>query len=121
MATSRGRTRAKRGKAGVDLDASGFLDGLAKAAQGMRVTGTQQLLRVGLTAQNEARRFSPVDTGRLRAGWMMTSSLTGGRFRVKISNNVAYAPYVEYGTSRSPAQPMIRPALLVALRKYGGK
>jgi hypothetical protein len=121
MATSRARTAAKRGKAGVDLDSAAFLAGFRKAVAGMRVDSTQMMTRVGLTAQNEARRFSPVRTGRLRAGWMMTTSESGGRFRVKISNNVNYAPHVEYGTQHSAAQPMIRPALLVALRKYGMK
>jgi HK97 gp10 family phage protein len=36
---------------------------------------------------------------------------------VEVGTNVSYAAYVEYGTAHSPAQPYMRPAMLLAARK----
>jgi HK97 gp10 family phage protein len=49
-----------------------------------------------------AQVYVPVDTGRLRDS--ITAGPTG------VSTDVEYAPFVEYGTSDTTAQPFLRPA-----------
>lgn len=61
---------------------------------------------VGLQAENYAKRLCPVDTGNLRNSITHTSDDD----TAYIGTNVEYAPYVEYGTSRTKAQPFLKPA-----------
>lgn len=61
---------------------------------------------VGLQAENYAKYICPVDTGRLRNSITHTSD---GEYAY-IGTNVEYAPYVEYGTSKTQAQPFLKPA-----------
>lgn len=117
--SSRARTAAKRQAAGVDFDASEFLAGLEAAAKRLVVKSEAQLRRTGLRAQSNMKRLCPVDTGRLRSSIEMVDGRDAHGYFVEIGTNVEYAPYVEFGTQHSPAQPFIRPGLLIALR--GGK
>ena len=66
------------------------------------------LLMIGLQAENYAAMKAPVDTGRLRAS--ITHALEESEQAVYIGTNVEYAPYVELGTSKTKAQPFLRPA-----------
>lgn len=61
----------------------------------------------GLAAEGYAKRLCPVDTGRLR------NSITHATDKdsAYVGTNVEYAPYVELGTSRTRAQPYLRPAV----------
>lgn len=43
-------------------------------------------------SQNRIRRLTPVDTGALRSGWVVTPTAKLG---VRIDNPVLYAPYIE--------------------------
>ena len=52
------------------------------------------LARSGFTVEAEAKRRSPVDTGRLRA----SIATDVQPFMVSIGSNVKYAPFVEFGT-----------------------
>lgn len=61
---------------------------------------------VGLQAEGYAKRLCPVDTGNLRNSITHTSDDD----TAYIGTNVEYAPYVEYGTSRTKAQPFLKPA-----------
>ena len=65
------------------------------------------LEKVGLVAEGYAKRLCPVDTGRLRNS--ITHALEGDR-AVLIGTDVEYGRYVELGTTRSKAQPYLRPA-----------
>lgn len=121
MATSRSRTAAKRGAASVDLDDAAFVKGLRDAVQRIELRCAADLQRLGIKVQNEARRLAPVDTGRLRASIIAVDGTDSRGPFVKVGTNVAYAPFVEYGTSKSPAQPYMRPALLLAARAFRGK
>lgn len=40
---------------------------------------------------------TPVDTGTLRRGWKTEINDVPNGYQIEISNNVEYAPYVEYG------------------------
>lgn len=64
------------------------------------------LTRIGLQAETFAKRECPVDTGNLRNS--ITNAVDDKS--AYIGTNVEYAPYVELGTSRTKAQPFIKPA-----------
>lgn len=61
----------------------------------------------GLVAEGYAKKLCPVDTGRLRN----SISHTTNDKSAYIGTNVEYAPYVEMGTSRTRAQPYLKPAV----------
>lgn len=60
----------------------------------------------GLAAEGYAKRLCPVDTGNLRNSISHTTDAENAY----IGTNVEYAPYVEMGTSRTKAQPFLKPA-----------
>jgi|GEM_PF-5178564 HK97 gp10 family phage protein len=62
---------------------------------------------LALMFETEAKRNTPVITGRLR------NAMTGRRvgfLKAELANNVEYAPFVEFGTSRMEPRAMIRKA-----------
>lgn len=63
------------------------------------------MLAVVTQTRSAAQARSPVRTGHLRSSWKGRSST----FKGTVRNTAYYAEYVEYGTSRSRAQPMIEP------------
>lgn len=95
--------------------------------------GFRGVIELGLAIVEQAKYLSPYDTNRLRdsitAQWQGGSSPAGPKAEagdiirtpeagtVAVGTNVEYAPYMEYGTSRSSAKPYLRPAIdLVAGR-----
>lgn len=56
----------------------------------------------------DAVALTPVDTGNLKSGWHTQYFLNG--FTAEVSNPVYYAPYIEFGTVKMRAQPMLTPA-----------
>ena len=102
---------------------SAMADALARALE-----------KIGLVAEGYAKRLCPVDTGRLRnsithatatyrgvgiyqdgAGNVFNDATANGtpqQNEVYIGTNVEYAPYVELGTSRTRAQPYLKPAVV---------
>lgn len=66
------------------------------------------LTRIGLSAEGYAKKECPVDTGNLRNS--ITHAVEMKEKAAYIGTNVEYAPYVELGTSRSKAQPFLKPA-----------
>jgi len=72
------------------------------------------LEKCGLVAEGYAKRLSPVDTGRLRNSITHTTDDD----TVYIGTNVEYAPYVEYGTRYTRAQPFIEPAVVDHIDEY---
>lgn len=72
----------------------------------LRASLRRALEKVGLVAEGYAKRLCPVDTGRLRNS--ITHEVEGES--AYIGTNVEYAPHVEMGTSRTKAQPFLRPA-----------
>lgn len=92
---------------------------------------------VGLAAEGYAKRLCAVDTGRLRNSITHTTGTGNGglpdpparpedsmlkgtpeKDTVYIGTNVEYAPYVELGTVRTPAQPFLRPAATNHTEQY---
>lgn len=72
----------------------------------MKEAVARGLEAVGLQAEMYAKMLCPVDTGRLRGSITHT---TDGECAY-IGTNVEYAAYVEYGTSKTQAQPYLQPA-----------
>lgn len=64
-----------------------------------------------LRVERSAKRLCPVDTGRLRASITHALEHDTLGFVGIVGTDVEYAPYVELGTERAPAQPFLRPAL----------
>lgn len=59
----------------------------------------------------EARHLAPVDTGLLAASIKVEQETLDGNPGAVIVAGVPYAAYVEVGTSDTPAQPFLRPAI----------
>jgi HK97 gp10 family phage protein len=68
----------------------------------------------------DAKALCPVDTGSLRRsiryerdpdGGVVIAAGGGSVINPRTRREVDYAAYVEFGTSRSPAQPFLQPAL----------
>lgn len=70
----------------------------------------QALMTGGLRVERDAKIKVPVDTGRLRSSIATRLTAEGDSRYVEVGTNVKYAPYVEYGTSKQPAQPFLYPA-----------
>lgn len=64
-----------------------------------------------LQIDRAAKALCPVDTGRLRSSITNTLTTDGDGVVGIVGTDVEYAPYVEMGTSRMPAQPFLLPAL----------
>lgn len=84
-----------------------FLDELERRKQ-------LALKAIGMTAETHAKKLCPVDTGRLRN----SISHTNDEDTAYIGTNVEYAPYIELGTSRTKAQPFLKPAILDNIDEY---
>lgn len=74
------------------------------------------LEKIGLMAEGYAKAMCPVDTGRLRGS--ITHMVDGGEKAVYVGTNVEYGPHVELGTSRTKAQPFLRPAATDHVDQY---
>lgn len=62
-----------------------------------------------LLVEEVAKRNCPVDTGNLRSSITPVIEHWAAGY---VGTNVEYAPYVEYGTEKTPAQPFLEPAFL---------
>ena len=64
---------------------------------------------IGLQAEGYAKMKCPVDTGNLRNS--ITHTVDADGQKTYVGTNVEYAAYVEMGTSRTKAQPYLKPAV----------
>ena len=72
------------------------------------------LEKCGLIAEGYAKKLCPVDTGNLRNSISHAVSDNVAY----IGTNVEYAAYVEMGTTRTRAQPYLKPAVMNNLSEY---
>lgn len=107
---NRATTANRRAAAGFDLDDKEYRKAIKKWYADIRLSSEQDLIRLAIKMTNEAKRFCPVDTGRLRASITHRSGSDAKGLFVDVGSNVKYAQAVEFGTSRSAAQPFLRPA-----------
>lgn len=95
-----------------------FMASLRRAVGALEIDTVEKLEALGLEAQNAARRYCPVDTGRLRSSIRSSGAKRDARgWVVTVGTNVEYAAYVEFGTRRMRAQPYLRPGVLAAARR----
>ena len=117
-----------------------FTDNSADVLQDIEGKKAKALEIIGLVVEGYAKRMCTVDTGRLRnsithatqsnTGQDTYSDNDGKQFgggsahtaptedMVCIGTNVEYAPYVEMGTVRTPAQPFLKPAAADHVAQY---
>ena len=69
------------------------------------------LLSVAQDVEGRAKRFCPVDTGRLRSSITSELGKDADSVYAQVGTDVEYAPYVEYGTMRMVARSFLRRAL----------
>lgn len=103
----------------IDVDLSGLSDAIKKikAYELTKKEGVQRVIaETAVNIQSEAISRTPVETGNLKGEWNMDIRPDG--LGAVISNPVEYAPYVEFGTSRAKAQPMLFPAFELNRPKY---
>lgn len=83
--------------------------------------GRKRISRVCIAIENDAKRVVPVDTGTLRRSIAHEIEVSPTEIVGRVGTNTKYAPYVEYGTYKMPAQPYLRPAFWVNIRKLQEK
>lgn len=84
----------------------------------IEVDSLRRLVGLGIRVQNLARRYCPVDTGRLRSSITTSNSKRDASgYYIEVGTNVRYAALVEFGTRRMRAQPYLRPAILAAAQR----
>ena len=71
----------------------------------------EMLTKAAVAVELAAKRFAPVDTGRLRASISHTVERDDKGPVAFIGSNVNYAIYQELGTRYQPGTPYLRPAL----------
>ncbi len=64
-----------------------------------------------LFVEGAAKKLAPVDTGLLRTSINHRITKKAGKVNGDIGTTVEYAPFVEFPTSRTEAQPFLTPAL----------
>ena len=75
---------------------------------------------MGVIIEAETKTWCPVDTGNLRRSYTHLTHLRLDPYGF-VSTNTFYAPFVEFGTSRSPAQPHLVKGAAAAVRKRQAK
>lgn len=104
--------------AGVTVRVTGrdrILDRMRQVFQRSVSAGDDAARETAEAVKIRAQQLVPIDTGRLHDSIRVNRQ--GPRmYVVGPGDEVEYAGYVEYGTSVSPAQPYMRPALAFAQR-----
>jgi HK97 gp10 family phage protein len=120
---ARAQALAARGSArdSISLDPAAFMASLRSALARLVIETEADLWAFGMTAQNLARLYAPVDTGRLRSSIQVTRGRDATGPFLDIGTNVSYAAFVEFGTRYMAAQPYLRPALAVAAAQWGSR
>lgn len=77
----------------------------------MRDKGGRALQVALINTQRGAKRRTPVDTGRLRSSIRFEVDSQQALVGIVFSD-VEYAPFIEFGTVKTPAQPFLFPAWL---------
>ncbi len=93
-----------------NIDAKDFLKSLDQYEESV-LKGLQKAVEESaLLLEREAKLAAPVDTGRLRSS--ITTEI--GKLEATVGTNVEYAAAIEYGSSKHPGSPYLRPALVKA-------
>lgn len=107
------------------IGATRLIARLARLEKSLNVAAVKNIKRVAGDIRDDAKAICPVDTGSLRRSIRVGSYARPARhvFSIRVTagghitnpktkRKVDYASYVEYGTSRQPGQPFLRPAII---------
>lgn len=81
---------------------------LAAIEPALRAAMQREVKIAAVNIERGAKQRAPVDTGRLRNS--ITHEITEGGLNAQVGSNVEYAPFQEFGTRRTRAQPFLFPA-----------
>jgi HK97 gp10 family phage protein len=95
----------------VEVDDQAFILSLEKALKALVARSRRNVDALGDLELSAAENLAPVKTGHLRRSFKKRVSQEAGGLSVEISNDAPYAAFVEFGTSDTPAQPYMRPAM----------
>ena len=94
----------------IDLRAIGNLQKALKEMPGLvQEELGKAVTELVLIVEAKAKELCPVDTGLLRAS---ITPVIASWAEAYVGTNTHYAPYVEFGTKRTQAQPFLEPAFL---------
>lgn len=79
-----------------------------KIASELPVKAAAVVHETALEVSARTKASTPVRTGKLQRGWYVRHE---GAFRSRIANQTRYWPFVEFGTHKMPAHPMVTPAV----------
>ena len=95
------RRSNERGVLNVGMKNSGFSDEQKRMARLKNVypkVMDECCKNIALELYRTAKKNTPVDSGTLKRGWVLTPPVREGlTFTAVVSNNVKYGPHVEYG------------------------
>jgi Bacteriophage HK97-gp10, putative tail-component len=80
---------------------------LARLPDDLKRDISKVMQQVSVGVPNAVRPITPIDTGHLRRSWRGRHS----KFAVQIRNTAFYSDWIENGTKRMRARPMISPML----------
>lgn len=72
------------------------------------ITAKRVIKASAIRIEKRARQLVPVDTGKLRRS--IEIEYENGGLIARVTSDVEYAPYVEFGTRKMHAQPFMTPA-----------
>lgn len=95
--------------------------GIADLSKGLKERATlndvKNVVKLnGSEMHRSAQRNSPVDTGNLKRGIMLSMEDDG--FVAKVASTASYAPFQEWGTRFQPGTPHIRPSYFEQRNKF---
>lgn len=94
----------------IDFDTAGFERGLDNVLRNIEANMERVIQGTLDVAETRAKALAPVDTGKLRN---LITSERQGTVGV-LTSQAEYSVYVEYGTSKTRAQPFMNPAFVEA-------
>ncbi len=81
---------------------------LPQIIAGMEAKASNAVAATAMQIVADAKDIAPVDTGNLRSSIRQKMK---GPFEAEVRVAAEYAGFVEYGTTKSPAQPYLTPAV----------
>lgn len=100
----------------IKVDADKFIVSLDKYDETVKKNIKSSLKSCAYAVERDAKKATPVDTGRLRGS--ITSDVSNiDEYECEVGTNVEYASYVEYGTYKMAARPFLRPAYNTNIKK----
>ena len=94
----------------VSIDGNPELQAMLKATGRLLTEAiASAVAEAALNVESNAKRSTPVDTGRLRSS-IGTKFLGVQQLEADVGTVVEYAEHVEFGTSHMPARPFLTPA-----------